>query len=230
MNDRVHPDPVSIEVVLDDDPAAILKSPSSGVAATSSLRALMHLLSQEVTTSCIDRQAGKLLMLHAGAVAHVETSRAIAVVAPSGTGKTTFVRTLGKHRAYLSDETVGLREGNVVVPYCKPLSTHSEDPDGFKDQVSPDAFDLQVPTQDATLADLWFLNRVNESIEPRIERLPTLDALTTIAPQISYLSSTPNPLRRLSATFDAVGGMKYVTYTEAADLEPYVLAALRSHE
>ncbi len=56
-------------------------------------------------------------MLHAGAVADPRTHRAVAVVAGAGAGKTTFVRTMGRGRVYLSDETVALREDHSIVPY-----------------------------------------------------------------------------------------------------------------
>jgi hypothetical protein len=215
-----------LRVVLDDDPGVISEAETRGDLATSSLEEMMHRLSQEITIACIDRQVGHLLMLHGCALADPTTGRAIAAVAPSGTGKTTFIRTLGKGRVYLSDETVGLREDNTVVPHLKPLSVHPQGEAGYKEQIDPGAFDLLAPSQDSRLADLWFLHRVEEPTEPRIDRLGTLEALTTIAPQISYLSSTPRPLRRLAETFDVVGGLKLVRYHEASDLEPLVSRAL----
>lgn len=211
-----------LRIVLDDDPDVIDVAAARGDLATSSLKGLMHRLSQEVTIACIDRQAGHLLMLHACALADPATGRAIAAVAPSGVGKTTFVRTLGKGRAYLSDETVGLREDNIIIPYLKPLSVQSRGKRDYKDQVNPGAFDLLTPSRESALIDLWFLHRVEEPIEPRIEHLGTLEALTTMAPQISYLSSTPRPLQRLAATVEAAGGLKMVTFHEASHLEPLV--------
>jgi hypothetical protein len=217
-----------LRVVLDDDADVVDTAAARGDLAATSLAELLHRLSQEITVACIDHQVGRLLMLHACAVADPSTGRAIAAAAPSGTGKTTFVRTIGRGRVYLSDETVGIREDGVIVPHLKPLSVRPPGGIGFKDQVDPSSFDLLPPDQAATLTQLWFLRRADEPVEPRVEPLGTLDALTTIAPQISYLSATPRPLQRLASTFGAVGGLKLVTYHEAVDLEPLVAAGLGS--
>ena len=217
-------EPITIRIVL--DAAAIEGLAADGTLATSNLTTLMHWLSQAITRTCIDHQAGKLLMIHACAFGDVGTGSALAAVAPSGTGKTTLVRTLGQGRVYLSDETVGLSEGNLIVPHAKPLSLGTGVGDGFKTQSPPATFDMLPPSEGLRLADIWFLNRVDDPVTPRIERMSVLDAIATIAPQISYLAATPDPLQRLAATIGAVGGLKLATYHEAADLDPFVTQAL----
>ncbi|MGL1701453.1 hypothetical protein ACSTH3_00245, partial [Vibrio parahaemolyticus] len=46
----------------------------------------------------------------------------LALVGPSGAGKTTAVRVLGGHFAYVSDETIGIARDLTVADYRKPLS------------------------------------------------------------------------------------------------------------
>ena len=53
--------------------------------------------------------------------------------------------------------------------------------------------------------------------------------LAAIAPQSSYLPSTPRPLHRLADLLHLAGGAHHVTYAEAADLED-VLARLLGAE
>ncbi len=222
----VDTEPITIRIMLDDDATVLQRFAAEGALATSTLATLMHWLSQAITRACIDRQAGKLLMIHACALGDLSNGRALAAVAPSGTGKTTLVRTLGQGRVYLSDETVGLGEGNLVVPHAKPLSVATTLGDGFKSQHPPATFSMQPPSKGLRLADIWFLNRVADPVAPRLERMSVLDAIATIAPQISYLAATPDALQRLASTIEAVGGLKLATYHDAADLEPLVVRAL----
>ena len=72
----------------------------------------------------IAARAGELLMLHAGAVAHPVTGRALVFVAPGGTGKSTLTRRLGKRYGYLSDGTVGSSPDTLRIhPNPQPIHT-----------------------------------------------------------------------------------------------------------
>ena len=214
-----------LEAVLDDDPAVIDDARQRGAIGATDLDALMHLLAQTITVAGIDQQAGRLLMLHAAAVAHPGSRRAVVAVAASGGGKTTFARVLGRDRAYLTDETVALREDFSIEPYPKPLSIHTAGVN-LKDHASPGDFGMVRPTGDYTLTALWALERAAVPTPPRLEPIPRLQAITTLAPHASYLSSLTEPLHRLVAAIDAAGGMFRAVYHEAEDLLPLVDAAL----
>jgi hypothetical protein len=82
------------------------------------------------------------------------------------------------------------------------------------------------PTRAYTLATLWSLQRSASPTPPRLEPMSTLEAITTIAPEVSYLSSIPDPLHRLAAAFGAAGGMVRAVYHEVEDLRPLVDSAL----
>jgi hypothetical protein len=214
-----------IKVVLDEDPDVVADATQRGAIAATELPALMHLLTQAITVAGIDRQAGRFLMLHAAAVADPQSGRAVAVVAPAGVGKTTFARSMGRGRVYLSDETVALREDHTIVPYPKPLSLHTTGIN-HKEQVGPQHAELVQPTGSCALAALWALERRDEPTPARLEPLTTLEAITTIAPQLSYLSSLPRPLHRLASAIEAANGMSRVVYHEADDLQDLVDDAL----
>jgi hypothetical protein len=216
-----------IYVVLDEDPTVIADAQRRGAIAATGLATLMHLLTQAITVAGIDRQAGLLLMLHAGAFASSHTGKAVVAVAAAGTGKTTFVRTLGRDRIYLTDETVGLRDDFFIVPYPKPLSVHTTG-ENVKVQTNPGHFGLIRPTGEYKLAALWSLQRTASPTPARLETISTLEAITTIAPEVSYLSSLPEPLHRLAAAIHAAGGMTRVVYHEVEELRPLVDSALGS--
>ena len=65
--------------------------------------------------------AGRRINLHAGGVAD-ESRRVLAVVGPSGTGKTTATLALARRLGYVSDETVSIDPDGTVAPHPKPLS------------------------------------------------------------------------------------------------------------
>ncbi len=199
--------------------------PTPETIVATNLPRLMHDLSQIISVRAIDLRAGELLMLHACAFANPHTGQAVAAIASSGTGKTTLIRTLGAGHVYLTDEAVGLTDKDTIVPYPKPLSVN-EGGTPLKRQDSPRSLGLLPPSVPATLRDLWFLKRLEEPAAPEVVVLSNLDALTTVAPQVSYLSALPHPLQRLTRTFDRVGGLKLVSYHEAADLKGLITESI----
>ena len=112
-----------------------------GTIGSDDLPLLLQLATQRVTYQAIHANIGSLLMFHAAAVCHPETGAALVAIAPGGTGKTTVCRTLGRGRGYLSDETVGVRADNTIVPYPKPLSVRRTDWDA-KDETDPRSIGL----------------------------------------------------------------------------------------
>jgi hypothetical protein len=218
-----------IEVVFDEDPDVVVEASNRGAIAATDLATVLHLLTQAITVAGIDSQAGRLLMLHAGAVADPRSRRAVVAVAATGGGKTTFVRTIGPGRVYLTDETVAIRDDHSIVPYPKPLSIHTPGLN-LKEQIGPQTMGLLRPTGSYALSALWSLERSMDPTPPRYESMTTLEAITTIAPQLSYLSALPAPLHRLAGAIDAAGGMSKVVYHEADDLQALVDDALGANQ
>jgi hypothetical protein len=217
--------PPCLDVVLDCDSNVVGKALATGAIAATELAPLMHLLTQAITVAGIDGQAGKLLMLHAAGIANAANGRALAAIAATGTGKTTFIRTVGPGRTYLTDETVAIRDDLTIVPYPKPLSVLL-DGGTVKHQVGPATISASRPSNTYSIAALWILERSVLPVPPHLQPVQMLEAITSMAPQISYLSSLPNPLRRVADTIHAAGGLYRAIYHEAADLESLVDSAL----
>lgn len=179
---------------------------------------VLHRLSPAVTTIAIGACAGQLVMLHAAALADPESGRTAVLVAPSGTGKTTASRTLGKRFAYLSDETSAIEADGRVLAYRKPLSIIEGSP--LKTQVAPSDLGLLTTERDCHLAALAVLDRKPDHVgQAAVEPLDTIDAIAAIAQQASFLPSLDRPLHQLADLIQLAGGACRVTYAEAADLE-----------
>lgn len=201
------------------DPVPNALSRSGTELASSDLAELMCTGTQAITHALIQAQVGRLLLLHAGAVSHPDTGKALVFVAEGGTGKTTLTRTLGRHYGYLTDETVGIDADNRILPYPKPLSLRT--PSGWpKQETSPDALGLLHPGAPATVARMIILSRDSDLATPRVRELPLLDAITAIGPQSSSLYALPRGLHRCADLIDATGPVLEVTYAEAESLLP----------
>lgn len=215
-------EPVVVEVELsaEGEPRSRV---ADGVLRGSDERMLLQRLTQQVTRAVIAARTGDLLMLHAGALAHPQTGAAIVFVAPGGTGKSTTCRVQGPGRAYLSDETVGIRRDGTIAPYLKPISTRRIDWSGVKDEVAPSTLGLIGPPVPARVAGIVLLRREEErSGPPDITVLDTLEALTDIAPETSGFMNTARPLTWLAEVLEATGGARRVTYGGAEQLEALV--------
>ena len=141
---------------------------------------------QEITRTLIAGQAGRLLMLHAGAVSHPETGASLVYVAPGGTGKTTLSRLLGQRFGYLTDETVGIADDGAIHPYPKPLSVRRPDAPHLKDELSPDGLGLLPAPIAPQVARIIVLDRDPElgtSVET--EELSVMDALFAVVADAS---------------------------------------------
>ena len=195
----------------------------SGRVEGSNLPDLMQMLTQAVTRAAIDAQKGRLVMLHAAGIQDPASGATVAMVGPGGTGKTTLIRTLGPGRAYITDETVAVREDNTVLPYPKPLSVRREPSSPWKDETDPARSACSRRRDPAHLAAIVMLDRRDDHDgAPDVEHVPTLDAIAALTPETSHLPELDKPLQRMAALCDSVGGVVRVTYREAEHLAPLV--------
>ncbi|WP_127097502.1 hypothetical protein [Brachybacterium saurashtrense] len=196
---------------------------------------LGQVLSTVVTQRALTRRRGTHVLLHACGLA-LEDGRVIAFVGPSGMGKTTLARTLGRRWGYVTDETVAIatspeRYGQVL-PFPKPLSIVQEG--APKRQVSPSALGLApLPDVPLRIAAIVLIERsespVDESgrfrpgpAEIESERLPLAESVGLLAPHLSYLSSLEQPLSELARLIEGVGGVVRLRYREAAQVATVV--------
>ncbi|AXH96511.1 hypothetical protein [Ornithinimicrobium avium] len=182
---------------------------------------LLQRLTQSITHAVITARTGELLMLHAAGLADPGTGATAAFVAPGNTGKTTLCRTLGPTRAYVTDETVGVRRDGTIAPYLKPLSTRRDDWAGTKDEQAPGEAGLSAPRVAPWLAGVVLLRREPDHPgPPRAAELDVLDAVLELTPESSGFMRTDGPLRWLADVLHRTGGARSVVYAEARDLEP----------
>ena len=211
----------TVEVVHDSDEATGRAADAAGKVSRRHTDDLLQVLTQRITVAAIDALAGRLHLLHAACLADPETGAAHAFVAPGGIGKTTLVRTLGPGLAYVTDETVAVADDLTIRPYPKPLSLRRAPGSLLKDETPPPALGLNPPTGPVTLRALWLLDRRDDHDgPPTTELLDPLGAVVALTQQVSHLAALDRPLQRLAALVDAVGGLRRVTYRDAADLRP----------
>ncbi|MEZ5084792.1 MAG: hypothetical protein R2722_00570 [Tessaracoccus sp.] len=185
------------------------------------LLAVMQETTQTVTRAFIAAQAGRLLMLHAGACADPVTGSTVAFVAPGGTGKTTLAEVFASEWGYLTDETVGIRPDGTVAPYPKPLSKRPSKGAGPKAEVSPDHLGLRPAPAEARLRRIVLLRRdPTRDDPPAFTPLDIPDAIVALAPETSSLSKLPRPLHLLADLLAQIGPVLRCDYREAAGLVP----------
>ncbi len=224
IEDEAGEDDVRVVVVIDDDPDRVSAARETGALAGDDLDWLMDCLTPAITRMAITSRAEDLFMLHAGAVAQPHTGRAIALVGPSGAGKTTAVRRLAADLAYVTDETVAIDDGDQLVAYPKPLSICTGP--ARKDQVSPDVLALGETPAACRLVSMVVLCRDGgRHSTPRLSPVPMLEALAVLAPETSYLPRRRRPLHRLAGIVEEAGGLQRLHYRDADDL-PGLVAEL----
>lgn len=215
---------IGVDAVLSD--SDVESGPERLRVVGSTLAHLEELLTSSLTVRAIGEQQDHLLMLHACGLA-VPDGRVLALVAASGTGKTTAARTLGRIYGYVTDETVAIDSDGGVVAYPKPLSVKQEEPGVPKRQLAPDAAELlPIPEAQLSFAAVALLDRAEGVAEPRIETVDPIDAICELVPQTSYLSVRERPLLELLTAFEARGGVHRLVYSEAASLPPLVARLL----
>ncbi|MET3721630.1 hypothetical protein [Arthrobacter sp. UYEF21] len=176
-------------------------------------------LTSRLTVAAILANAGDLTMLHACGVADPVTGAVVALVAKSGTGKTTAATVLAGTYGYVTDETVAIRPDGSVVPYPKPLSLKQEYVVS-KLQVGPDQLGLQPAPAQPFIQSIVLLDRVEGThrLPPTLSTVPLADAVLAMIPDSSSQGEIDQPLQSLCRLIDSVGGVWRVTYSEATDL------------
>ncbi|MFS0792851.1 hypothetical protein [Microbacterium sp. 1P10AE] len=174
-------------------------------------------LSTQVTLAALDAVRGTRLLLHAAGVAAPD-GRVLALVGPSGRGKTTAARHLGTRFGYVSDESVAVDDALTVWPYRKPLSVIVEGRP-FKEQIAPsDLGLLPLPDAPLRLAGIALLERDPDADDTRIIPVDLIDAICEMTPQISYLPELPSPLQYVAGIVERIGSVTRLIYRDAADL------------
>ena len=179
-------------------------------------------LTVEVTLCMLKQLAGSLNLFHAAALGDPQNKSAMIMVGPSGRGKTTASKFLGQHFTYLSDETAIVQHDFHLRPYPKPLSVITEGHEA-KQQIDPQS--LGISTADPSdftfkLHHVILLNRQDEPVEPRLQRVALADALLEIVQQTSGLVRTENGIDRLIELIQHCGGAVELVYTEIAETLP----------
>lgn len=192
---------------------------------------LASLISTIVTLDAIEHNGGRLVMLHAAGIA-LDDGRVIAFVGPSGRGKTTLAKTLGREFGYVTDETLAIDFDGNVLPYRKPLSV-IVDPTEPKAQLSPARLGLRpLPSAPLKIAAIVLLHRVEaHELEdgPQLSPVATGSAIGWMVPELSYLPALPDPLVQLAQLIDSTDGVRRVTYSEASQVVALVPQILDTH-
>ena len=176
-----------------------------------------YAVSRGVTTASIHRRSGQCLMLHAAGVATGDGGT-VALVAASGTGKTTASRVLGRALGYVSDETVSVEHDLRVRAYPKPLSVVvAPDAPHGKHESSPDELGLVPAAPELSLSATVVLRRSPEVTSPVLEAISLIEAMGEVLPQTSALPSLDRPLDRLATALATGHGPWRLTYRDIDD-------------
>lgn len=195
----------SATLVLDEEPVTIAATPSKAP----------YDLSRELTRAGLMRLRGRVTLLHAAALAD-PTGRTLALVAPSGGGKSTATRVLGQHLGYVSDETVVLLPDHRIAPHPKPPSLVVDPADRWrKHEPSPDELGLGPTPTEPRLARLLTLSRDDAVLEPTIEPVGLIDQVLAILPETSSTWLVPGGLDHLARAATAGGPPARLRYAEA---------------
>lgn len=197
--------------------------PASVVVANGSVApsVMLAALSVDVTLAALKAQAGRLLMLHAAGLA-TQDGAVVALVGPSGRGKTTASRVLGRTFGYVTDESVAVELDGRVLPYRKPLSVIEHD-QGPKVQRSPSELGLApVPQVPLRLAGLVLLERDEAALEARLDSVDAAEAIVALSEQASYLGRLPSPLHAIASMIQSVGAVHRLRYSDASTIAPLI--------
>lgn len=190
-----------------------------------SFEQLAEQLTSEITLAAILERAGELTMLHACGVADMETGAVTALVAKSGTGKTTAASILARTRGYVTDETVAIGPDGKVIAYPKPLSVKQAAAGVAKIQIGPDELGLAQAPPSLFISAIILLDRVGapwECTAPNLQPVPLADAVLALIPDTSSQASIEEPLQSLCRLLENVGGLWRLEYSEAEDLPAFL--------
>ena len=188
---------------------------------------MLSQLSSAVTQAAIGARRGSSWMLHAGGVAAPDGG-VVALVGPSGAGKTTATRRLARTWGYVSDETVGIDDDGRVHAYRKPLSVITPG-HAVKLQHSPASLGLhRLPDAPLHLRRVVLLDRDERHRGARLVPVEPAGALIALAPHSSALAAMPHPLTTVSRLLADTRGLWRAEYAEARDLEELIGGLLSS--
>lgn len=183
-------------------------------------------LRQTVNLRAIEGRRTELLLFHAAGLADPATGDVIALIGPSGAGKTTAARSLGTALGYVSDETVAVDASGTVTPFPKPLAIKQARMTR-KRIAGPDALGLVEVRTPLRLARIALLDRRDEPVRPSITTLGLDETLGRVIEQTNFFASLPRALQRLDALVRVSGGVHVIRYHRAVDLFEPVSELLR---
>ncbi len=174
-------------------------------------------VSRQLTNASILRRSSQCVMLHAAGVAS-DDGGTVALVAASGTGKTTAARVLGRRLGYVSDETVTVEHDLTVRPYPKPLSIVVDPASpSVKHERSPDDLGLHRAPSSLRLSAVVVLERSDDAVVPSLEPVGLVEAMGVVLPQTSALPSLDRPLDRLARVLATGHGPYRLRYRDIDD-------------
>jgi len=204
-----------------DDSARVSRTLTLATPVLDDLEGFLSDISTRVTLEALDALRGRRLLLHAAGVAD-ERGNVVALIGPSGRGKTTAARHLGQQFGYVSDETVAVDTDLAVAAYRKPLSVITAG-HHHKLQLAPSELELRpLPDRPLRLRALTLIERAPHAEDIGPVPMDTIDAICEMTPQISYLPELPAPLQHLARLFDAVGAPTRLVYRDATELPTLV--------
>ncbi|MEO7421041.1 MAG: hypothetical protein ABIU87_01440 [Ornithinibacter sp.] len=189
---------------------------------------LPYAVSRGLTLASLKRRVGDCVLLHAAGAALPDGST-VALVGPSGTGKTTASRALCQTLGYVSDETVAVEESGRVRAWTKPLSVVIDPTSRWeKLEHSPDELGLVRAPELLHLVAVIVLDR-DPDLEggPVLEQIGLVDAINDVLPQTSSLLQLESPLSRLSSLLTTGNGPWRLTYREVTECIDLVTAVAR---
>ncbi|WP_067781928.1 hypothetical protein [Actinomyces vulturis] len=183
---------------------------------------ITYRVSQHLTRLLIAWHAGRSLMFHAAGLTSPDSGKVIGVIAPSGTGKTTFCEMLTHEFGYVTDETLVIARSGEVFPYQKPLSIIRRSIVASKQDYSPLDLGLTLPNAEKlSLGALVLAERSPKVGSEELIPMTLAEAMEDVIGQTSSLFKLENPLDFLASVLVQAGGpwkLRFHDQSKCADL------------